>query len=227
MPLGADCDTFWVNDFEEKKMQKHQMQKYLVLMCLSAMLSACGQVSYKRGATGKDLADTRKLCQAEASKTDVEINQCLEKNGWTVHQLNEMDLFAVANVSSNRQNGTANEGFPSLEATKVDTPSDDKIVESESSSAKNTPSEAAKLSTKNPDTNNSSTKNQVKSSNPLDIYGISSWWKIGSNRATLETDMQSCETQLGEAHKPDHINQKFTLGMIVCMHQKGWKALKK
>lgn len=192
------------------------MQKYFLLLCLSVLLIGCGEFSYKRGATGKDLADTKKLCQSESLKGDIEVNECLKKNGWTVHQLNDMDLFAVASVSSNRQNGTKDD-LPTL-VKEAET-----AIQTENSVQPTTPAtqQAGETKTVAP------TKAVVKSANPLDTYSISSWWKMGSNRANLETDMQSCETELGEAHKPDHKNQTFTLGMIVCMHQKGWKALKK
>lgn len=193
------------------------MQKYGLLLCLSVLLIGCGEFSYKRGATGKDLADTKKLCQSEALKNEVEVNACLKKNGWTVHQLNDMDLFAVASVTSNEQNGTTNEDFPTL-VREAKT-----IVQTENSVQPTTPATQQTGETKTV----APTKAVVKSANPLDTYNISSWWKMGSNRASLETDMQSCETELGEAHKPVHKNQTFTLGMIVCMHQKGWKALKK
>ncbi len=192
------------------------MQKYCLPLCLSVLLIGCGEFSYKRGATGKDLADTKKLCQSESLKGDIEVNECLKKNGWTVHQLNDMDLFAVASVSSNRQNSTKDD-LPTL-VKEAET-----AIQTESSVQPTTPAtqQAGETKTVAP------TKAVVKSANPLDTYSISSWWKMGSNRANLETDMQSCETELGEAHKPDHKNQTFTLGMIVCMHQKGWKALKK
>lgn len=193
------------------------MQKYWFLICVSLLLAGCGEFSYKRGATGKDLADTKKICQSDVLKSDTEVNECLKKNGWTVHQLNDMDLFAVASVSSNRQNGVANEDFPSL------TKEAETAVQVENTTQPTTSTNKQTSETKAP----TPTKALVKSANPLDIYNISSWWKMGSNRASLETDMQSCESTLGEAHKPDHKNQTFTLGMIVCMHQKGWKALKK
>lgn len=195
------------------------MKKTVGLIFLSLLLSSCGEFSYKRGATGKDLADTKKVCQSENLKSDVEVNECLKKNGWTVHQLNDMDLFAVASVTSNKQNGAASEDFPALTSTDKNLASEEKSSDLESTKVdENTKTEPVKTAAK---------PQQVKSANPLDIYNISSWWKMGSSRASLETDMQSCEKALGEAHKPDHKNQKFTLGMIVCMHQKGWKALKK
>lgn len=192
------------------------MQKFGLLLCFTMLLAGCGEFSYKRGATGKDLADTKKLCQSESLKGDIEVNECLKKNGWTVHQLNDMDLFAVASVSSNKQNGTQDD-LPTL-VKEAET-----ATQTENSVQPTSPAtqEAGDTKTVAP------TKAVVKSANPLDTYNISSWWKMGSNRANLETDMQSCETELGEAHKPEHKSQTFTLGMIVCMHQKGWKALKK
>lgn len=192
------------------------MQKFAVLLCLGSLLIGCGEISYKRGATGKDLADTKKLCQSESLKGDIEVNECLKKNGWTVHQLNDMDLFAVASVSSNRQNGTKDD-LPTLVKEAESAAQTKGAIEPTTSSDKQT----SEKITPTP------TKALVKSANPLDTFNISSWWKMGSNRANLETDMQSCETELGAAHKPDHKSQTFTLGMIVCMHQKGWKALKK
>ena len=61
---------------------------------------------------------------------------------------------------------------------------------------------------------------------PLDLYTISSWWKIGADREALAADTNECVTALGGAHKPNAKTQQVTRGFVVCMHGKGWKALR-
>ena len=61
---------------------------------------------------------------------------------------------------------------------------------------------------------------------PLDIYTISSWWKIGADREALAGDTNDCVATLGDAHKPNATTQQVTRGFVVCMHAKGWKALR-
>ena len=60
----------------------------------------------------------------------------------------------------------------------------------------------------------------------MDLYTISSWWKIGADREAQAADTNDCVTTLGEAHKPNAKTQQVTRGFVVCMHGKGWKALR-
>ncbi|MFM9835609.1 MAG: hypothetical protein ACKVOA_05860 [Methylophilaceae bacterium] len=65
-----------------------------------------------------------------------------------------------------------------------------------------------------------------KEADPLDLYTINSWWKMGANGQSLEVAINECEALLGEAHKPNSKTQQVTRGLVVCMREKGWRGLK-
>jgi hypothetical protein len=198
------------------------MKEKISLVFLCVFLNGCGELSYKQGASAQDLSKTKKMCQSEGLKTDAEVNQCLEAHGWSVHQLDDMDLFAVASVTSNHQNVQASEMFLP----------EDKLVENsaaaskdESTSPSNTTSVKTTLDSKTYAPTDTQ-KSAPKQTSPLDIYTISSWWKMGGSAASLEKNINACVATLGEAHKPNNKTQQVTRGLVVCMHEKGWKALK-
>lgn len=61
---------------------------------------------------------------------------------------------------------------------------------------------------------------------PMDTYTIKTWFKPGAGREVLEADTNDCAARLGEAHQPDNKTQQVTRAFVICMHGKGWKALK-
>jgi hypothetical protein len=65
-----------------------------------------------------------------------------------------------------------------------------------------------------------------KASNPLDLYTVNSWWKMGANGQNLEVAIQECVTTLGEGHRPNSKTQQVTRGLAICMREKGWRGLK-
>ena len=67
---------------------------------------------------------------------------------------------------------------------------------------------------------------EKKTSNPLDLYTVNSWWKMGANGQNLEIAIQECVTTLGEAHRPNIKTQQVTRGLVICMREKGWRGLK-
>jgi len=204
------------------------MEKYLGVVLLGLLLSACGELSYKQGGSAQDLSRTKKLCQSEGLKTDAEISQCLDKNGWSVHQLDDLDLFAVASVTPNNHNADAKENKIVIDGTEA--------IESEKASPMQTSAHQENLTQENMAQVNSESINRenngapaskpAKVTSPLDIYVVSSWWKMGSNPKSLEMDTNACVASLGEAHQPNPKTQQVTRGFVVCMFEKGWKALK-
>jgi len=199
------------------------MKRYLGVALLGLLMSACGELSYKQGGSAQDLSRTKKVCQSEGLKTDAEISQCLERNGWSVHQLDDLDLFAVASVTPNNHNAAAKENKILIDGTEA-------VEPEKSSPAKTMAVEEHKTHEKNEP--EKGTKNAVpiaktaKTTSPLDLYIVSSWWKMGSNPKSLEIDTNACVANLGEAHKPNPKTQQVTRGFVVCMFEKGWKALK-
>lgn len=190
------------------------MKMYVWLGLIGLLISGCGELSYKRGATVDDLESARKSCRSAGDEKSAE--KCLEDRGWVVKKLDDMDLFATASASpDNRKLGidqTTNPPAPAAgtrnippekpRAMNPGTGKDPAAVDSPSASVPPPPAD------------------------PLDTYTVSSWWKMGAGREAMEANTNECVAQLGEAHKPDQKTQQVTRGFVVCMHGKGWKALR-
>ncbi len=171
------------------------MKKLLWMGMLTLLVSGCGELSYKRGASTQDLEAAKAACQSAGSEKAAE--ECLEDKGWTVKKLDDIDLFVTAGVSPDNRNPSAFT-IPAFVPVTPAAPPALPIA------AAATPAPAS----------------------PLDRYAISSWWKIGADREALAADTSECVATLGEAHKPDAKTQQVTRGFVVCMHGKGWKALR-
>lgn len=61
---------------------------------------------------------------------------------------------------------------------------------------------------------------------PMDLYKINSWWKIGAGMEANERDIKTCASSLGDGHQPDAKQQLYTRALLMCMKEKGWRALK-
>ena len=185
------------------------MNKFLWMVMLALLVSGCGQLSYKRGASTQDLDAAKKACMASGSEKAAE--QCLADQGWTVKKLDDMDLFASVGVSADNRN-------PSAFVTPEFVP----VVPAQPAAAAQPPGATA-ASVQPPA---APAAPPPKPSSPLDVYTISSWWKMGANREALAADTDDCVATLGAAHKPNDTKQQVTRGFVVCMHAKGWKALR-
>lgn len=187
------------------------MKKMLWLMAITIVLTACGEFSYKRGASVAQLENTRQSCQAK--NTDIAIEKCMENNGWTIQKLDSFEIFTEAEPKVDEQS----------ELQAADNTSDLSIE-----NAQKTGDSQAVVANKPKRPNNTNTsKTKTASSNPLDTHVVSSWWKTGVKPDAFKTDSDMCVEKLGEAHKPEGKTQTVTVGFITCMNEKGWKALKK
>jgi hypothetical protein len=210
------------------------MKKLLWMAMATLLVSGCGELSYKRGASTQDLEAAKAACQSAGS--DKAAEQCLEDKGWTVKKLDDMDLFATVGVSPDNRNPSA---F-TIPAFVPVTPASQAAVapaapaaapSAERSALANKASVAsagavASSSIAPPPLPTAPSVPPPPPASPLDIYTISSWWKIGADREALAADTNECVTTLGEAHKPNAKTQQVTRGFVVCMHGKGWKALR-
>ena len=181
----------------------------LLLLCL--LLSACGELSYKRGATSADLENARKNCQQEQASVATET--CLQNSGWTVQKLDSMEVFEEIVLKKPTEAPTS-ANAPVAEAV-VTTP----IANIAEKSTENINQVAAVEA--------SPLKPTISPSDPLDTFVVSAWWKFGASADRFRADSNSCVSTLGEAHKPNASTQTATAGFIVCMREKGWKATKK
>lgn len=191
------------------------MKKLFWMAMATLLVSGCGELSYKRGASTQDLDAAKAACQSAGSEKAAE--QCLEDKGWTVKKLDDIDLFATAGVSpDNRKPSvfTTPEFVPATPAQPAGTAT--------ASTSKAAAPAAEKPAVAAP----SPSAPPPPAPSPLDVYAISSWWKIGADREALAADTSECVATLGETHKPNATTQQVTRGFVVCMHGKGWKALR-
>lgn len=207
-------------------------KNYLYLL-LVFLMAGCGEFTYKRGASIRDLEQTKQACKyaSEAS-----IDQCLEKNGWYVQKLDDVDLFATASVSDNRSSqpmlvDVKNEQPNINEKTENKSEISNTIANKEDTSVVSKKLEPSKNSdqviNKPPVVAQAKPKQEVKNSaDPYQTYKISSWWKMGSSDAMLRKHLAECSEKLGESHAPDIAKQTYTRALVVCMHEKGWKGLR-
>lgn len=195
--------------------RKSKMKMYGCLGLIGLVLiSGCGELSYKRGATADDLESARKSCRSAGDETAAE--KCLEDRGWVVKKLDDLDLFATAGVSpDNRSLGIDQTTHPPLQAAGT------------GSIPPETPRAAPSGTGKQPAAvDNPSPRVPPPPAHPLDTYTVSSWWKMGAGREAMETNTTECLAELGEAHRPNQKTQQVTRGFVVCMHGKGWRALR-
>lgn len=188
------------------------MKTYLWMGLIALSMTGCGELSYKRGASAQDLDATKKSCRSAGS--DQAIEKCLEDNGWVVTKLDDIDLFATASVTPDHRN-------PGGDAARSNAP---KTAAAEPVEPSNSPPASADPGRKPPAIEGGTA--YAPPASPLDVYKVSSWWKLGAGREVMEADTSDCVTQLGDAHKPDNKTQRVTRGFVVCMHTKGWKALR-
>lgn len=204
------------------------MKRTLTIGIISLLLANCGgQISYKQGATPRDLEMAKKTCQSQGSSSPTDIALCLENSGWHVSQLDDMDLFAEASATDNRQartgdDETSNDENGAFVMVKKEAEASKQMEEK--LDTKTTP-DADKVADSSDQTAEKSTKTTA-SKDPLKIYKISSWWKFGGSATMLERQTNTCVAELGMAHKPNYKTQEVTRGLVVCMYKKGWKALK-
>lgn len=189
-----------------------KMRAWLAL--ISLLISGCGELSYKRGASADDLESARKSCRSAGDEKAAE--KCLEDRGWVVKKLDDMDLFATASMSpDNRSLGIDQATNPPVTATSTEK-APPATAQAASSDAPQNPGAATGPSVSTP----------PPPPSPLDTYTVSSWWKMGAGREAMEANTHECVAELGEAHQPNHKTQQVTRGFVVCMHGKGWKALR-
>lgn len=208
-------------------------KKQLIIITLAMIQIACGEVSYKRGASVRDIESAHKACRGVPESA---FSDCLQKQGWEVQKFDDSDLFAEVSVTDNRGTPPANaeksafvevhENANTDSATESKT-AQTKPTEKTENTASNQSHETASTPTKLATTE---TKAEPKPApapvDPLKTYKINSWWKFGGTPAQLKADQAACVAVLGEAHQPDMASQTYTRGLIECLHKNRWMALK-
>lgn len=209
------------------------------------LISACGEISYKRGASVRDIDNAHAACRGVPEE---DFSACLQKQGWEIQKFDDSELFAETSVTDNRgmpaEKTGATEDKIAEEATGaspfvIAETMEDKQASSadkqtlkekntEDTSATNTTNIPAPTGNAPAQVTTKETKlaKKIAPVDPLKTYKINSWWKFGGTPAHLKTDTNQCVAALGEAHQPDMATQTYTRGLIECLHKNGWKALK-
>lgn len=190
------------------------MKNSALIMLATLLLTGCGEFTYKRGATLKDLESAKQNCQAVGNEAAVE--KCLQDHGWLVQKLDTPDPFATASTPGNMPNTGVEKP---LATAQTQTIPEKTPAENISENAKPNQQPATESPAKNADS-------QPVPENRLETYTINSWWKIGAGADALNASLDACVAQLGEAHKPNMQTQQFSKGLMICMREKGWRGLK-
>jgi hypothetical protein len=165
------------------------------------LLSACGELAYKRGATANDLATMKRSCSSKDASKEA-VAKCMSDNGWAVRNLDSSEPIA----------SMQNEPDPVIEATE--NKDNRQIARPEVISKPNT------TNIENP------AHQERKPADPMDTFKISSWWKLGGSPDNLKSSIQECVQSLGEANEPNTQSKKVTRGLLLCMQKKDWHGLR-
>ena len=226
-------------NLKRKLNRRKMMRNHLNIGLMLLMISGCGEIAYKQGASAKDYEATKKVCKSAGDDSAVE--KCLKDKGWAVQNLGtiglpDSELFATASVSDDNRNPGK-----MLKDTENNKPldNDESTDVTQTENARSiTNTKVVKVSDENPQpatpqskqtTTQISSPNRVPAKppvNPYEQYKINSWWKMGAGREALESSMAACTTQLGESHQPDRKTQTFTRAFAACMYDKGWRGLR-
>lgn len=208
-------------------------KKSLIIIALAIVQIACGEISYKRGASVRDIESAHKACRGVPESA---FSDCLQKQGWEIQKFDDSDLFAEVSVTDNRGTPPAKAEQSAFVEVQENTLANSK------EEIKSTPANSAVQ----PETGDVSKSSEVSTTvtkapvaegkvaaqpsptpvDPLKTYKINSWWKFGGTPAHLKKDQSECVAKLGEAHQPDMATQTYSRGLIECLHKNGWKALK-
>jgi hypothetical protein len=170
------------------------------------MLTACGEVSFKRGAGPDQYARDKLLCQKNNTQGD-QVQKCMEDSGWSVAKLDkiDLDLVAVAHPEDNQRTV--------IKKDEVSSKSDAVKTNSEINQAKNKQS-------------SSSTPNQEETIVNKN-FKISSWWKMGGSDDQSKSAIKACSAELNETPIVDSNYKVYSRDFLICMKKAGWSGLRK
>lgn len=193
------------------------MKNLILIVPLIVLVTACGELSYKRGASVADLERDKSACKT-MDDDETALKSCLVAKGWSLQNLQEASQFESLSVEQgdviNEQNKIAPIATIQIEASQPD---------SRGSSVKPMP-ENASTQMKAQKTEPESRLVAPKPIAATDLYIVTSWWKLGAKNDGFSQDSESCHISLGELHAPNHALQQYTAAFLVCMRDKHWKA---
>lgn len=200
--------------------------RLLTYVGLIALLTGCGELSYKQGGSQQEIDRAHQACRGSGDQ----LSACLAEHGWKKPKVDAFDpLFATIEASDNRQ-VTQTKPSPFINLSKEPVPSTEPApVAKKPQTSSNAPSSSA---TAAPDTSNIANEatapepHSTVNDGPDVEYSINSWWKMGAFPDQLKRDQVACEKKLGPAYLPDYKTQTYKRAFVACMHESGWMAIR-
>lgn len=197
--------------------------RLLTYVCFIALLTGCGEISYKQGGSQQEIDRAHQACRGSGDQLSV----CLAQHGWKKPQVDALDpLFATIEVTDNRE-ATQTKPSPFIDlsaapAAKTEAAPVAKIPHSAPipTAEGDELSAQAKIPASQPE------QRSTVNDGPDVEYSINSWWKMGAFPNQLKQDQTSCEKKLGSNYLPDYKTQTYKRAFVSCMHDLGWMAVR-
>ncbi|AKR42743.1 hypothetical protein [Methylophilus sp. TWE2] len=197
--------------------------RLLTYVGLIALLTGCGELSYKQGGSQQEIDRAHQACRGSGDQ----LSACLAEHGWKKPKVDAFDpLFATIEATDNRE-ATQTKSSPFIELSK------DSIAKEESAAvakkpqataAKTAPTSVQAIPAKEPATE--AAPHSTINDGPDVEYSINSWWKMGAFPEQLKRDQVACEKKLGPTYLPDYKTQTYKRAFVACMHESGWMAIR-
>ena len=198
----------------------HRLALLLSVYVLGGV-TACGEVTFKRGAGPDAMQASEQSCRAKTSDVDAYAG-CLRAAGYTYAKPSETDALFV----DEKDEPAADESAAALadtagtETIPHQPPADVAALNHAAPTVSVEPSDRAGQSQP------TSAKAKTKLiADPLAEVSVASWWKLGGTARGLESDQGLCAGTLGHAHRVAPNAKVVTIGMLRCLKDNGWFAV--
>jgi hypothetical protein len=197
--------------------------RLLTYVGLIALLTGCGELSYKQGGSQQEIDRAHQACRG----TGDQLSACLAEHGWKKPKVDAFDpLFATIEATDNRE-ATQTKPSPFIELSKDSTAKAESVPvakKPQTTAAATAPEKAQATPAKEPAAE--AVPHSTINDGPDVEYSINSWWKMGAFPDQLKRDQVSCEKKLGLAYLPDYKTQTYKRAFVACMHESGWMAIR-
>lgn len=197
--------------------------RLLTYVGLIALLTGCGELSYKQGGSQQEIDRAHQACRGSGDQ----LSACLAEHGWKKPKVDALDpLFATIEATDNRE-ATQTKPSPFIELSKDSTAKGESAAvakKPQANAAATAPTSVQAIPAKEPATE--AAPHSTINDGPDVEYSINSWWKMGAFPDQLKRDQVTCEKKLGQAYLPDYKTQTYKRAFVACMHDSGWMAIR-
>ncbi|WP_018985934.1 hypothetical protein [Methylophilus methylotrophus] len=197
--------------------------RLLTYVGLIALLTGCGELSYKQGGSQQEIDRAHQACRGSGDQ----LSACLAEHGWKKPKVDAFDpLFATIEATDNRE-ATQTKPSPFIELSKDSTAKGESAAvakKPQATAAATAPTSVQAIPAKEPAT--VAAPHSTINDGPDVEYSINSWWKMGAFPDQLKRDQVTCEKKLGQAYLPDYKTQTYKRTFVACMHESGWMAIR-